>query len=85
MEYARRHREDRPATYQIRVQGQIAARWASWFDEITISVVEADRSPTVTTLSGEFVDQAALMGLLQKLYSLGFLLLDVTREELDEY
>lgn len=67
-------------TYQIRVRGQISERWAHWFEEMTIG---ADAAGT-TVLSGPLADQAALLGLLQKLYTLGMPLLSVRRVESGE-
>ena len=67
---------DRPASYQIQVPGQLDESWAEWAEGITITVdSESDGSP-VTTLSGDF-DQAALQGLLRRLYSLGLPLISV--------
>lgn len=75
--------QDQPATYQIRVQGWISERWANWFDNMTITVTDEDEddAPAITTLTGTVADQAALLGLLQKLYTLGFPLLLVRRKE----
>lgn len=68
-----------PATYRIQVQGLISERWADWFSGMTIAPESADGELMITTLVGEMEDQAALMGLMQKLYSLGHLLLEVRR------
>jgi hypothetical protein len=38
----------------------------------------------ITTLTGRIMDQAALQGLLQKLYSLGLVLLKVERSRIDQ-
>jgi hypothetical protein len=48
-----------------------------------VTIEERGDSPVITTLAGELVDQAALMGLLHKLYNLGFVLLEVNRQEID--
>ncbi len=77
---SQRYRQGQPATYQIQVQGWISERWADWFDDMTITVDEDDVS-AVTTLTGTVADQAALLGLLQKLYNLGLPLLLVRRRE----
>ena len=84
-----RFRQDQPATYQIQVQGWISERWADWFDDMTITLGDEDDagqpggSLAVTTLTGVVADQAALLGLLQKLYTLGLPLLLVRRKEVD--
>ena len=67
---------DRPATYEIKVPGELDTGWADWAGSMSFAVeTEADGSP-VTTLTGTF-DQAALQGLLRRLYSLGLPLISV--------
>ena len=67
---------DRPATYQIKVPGHLDESWADWTGWMTITVdTEGDGLP-VTILTGT-VDQAALQGLLRRLYSLGLPLISV--------
>jgi len=61
---------------EIRVRGQIDEHWTSWFEDLTLSYVEA-----VTVLSGVVQDQAALYGLLAKLRDLGLPLISVSSEE----
>jgi hypothetical protein len=60
---------DRPATYQIKVPGELDESRSDWPSGMTITVESEDERPPVTTLTGT-VDQAALQGLL-RLYSLG--------------
>lgn len=72
-------RQDRPALYQICVQGRISDRWSNWFGGLTVTTDESEDGTAVTSVSGVLVDQAALLGLLQKLYSLGCSLLEVKR------
>jgi hypothetical protein len=75
---------DCPTFYQIQVQGCVSGRWADWFDDMTIAVRDDGGSLPMTTLTGPVVDQAALLGMLQKLYTLGFPLLLVRRKEADD-
>jgi hypothetical protein len=70
-------------TYQIQVEGRISERWAHWFEDMVITVHEREHGPAVTTLTGAVADQAALLGLLQKLYTLQLTLLLVRRREVD--
>ena len=72
------------ATYEIQVQGRLDASWSDWFDDVTITVETADDAPAITRLTGLVADQAALHGLLQKLYTLGLPLLLVERKEANE-
>ena len=71
---------DQPVRYEIQVQGHLNASWADWFDNVTITVKSGDDAPASTTLTGLLADQAALHGLLQKLYILGLPLLLVKRK-----
>ena len=68
-------------TYQIRVQGQISKRWSHWFEEMTIQANPGADADATSVLIGPVADQAALLGLLQKLYTLGLPLLSVRRIE----
>jgi len=73
---------DRPATYEIRVPGHIGESWSDWAGGMTIAVECECEGPPVTTLTGT-VDQAALLGLLRRLYSLGLPLISVICVEAD--
>ena len=61
---------DRPTTYQIKVPGVINKRWVNMNAEISVRFGSEDDDLPVTTLTIT-VDQAALHGLLRRLYSLG--------------
>ena len=67
---------DRPAPYEIKVPGQLDQSWADWIGGLTIRVESEGEGPPITILSGE-IDQAALQGLLRRLYSLGLPLISV--------
>ena len=67
---------DRPATYQIKVPGELEESWSVWVEKMTIMVESKDDGPPVTTLPVT-IDQAALQGLLHRLYSLGLPLISV--------
>lgn len=74
---------DCPVIYQITVQGYLDESRSDWFDGMDIEPqVDAD-GRSVTKLTGKVVDQAALHGLLRKLYDLGLSLLTIKRIELD--
>jgi hypothetical protein len=61
--------------YEIRFKGHLEARWAAWFDGL--SLTQDDDGTTV--VRGPVVDQAALHGLLQKVRDIGLPLVSVTR------
>ena len=67
---------DQPVTYQIRVPGIIDNTWLDWFGEIDVDTGSDENGLPITTLVGTF-DQAALIGLLRQLYSLGLPLISV--------
>ena len=62
--------------YQIKVQGKLDESWSSWFSGLTITL-EGD----TTTLTGAVVDQAALRGILSKLWDLNLALISVNQIE----
>ena len=71
---------DKSASYQIRVQGHVSQRVA---ERLGLSIAEVDEpDQIVTTLSGRIVDQAALLGILNSLYGMGFSLLSVECQSL---
>lgn len=65
--------------YQIRVQGWIGEGWANWFDGMTMIYEGVDDDSSITILTGPVLDQAALRGLLSKVWDLNLTLLSVTR------
>ena len=69
----------KPTIYQITVIGRLAPDWADCLGGLTITTNESG-SQTTTMLSGEFMDQAALMGVLNNLYSFSFIILSVERQ-----
>ncbi len=72
---------DQPATYRIRIQGALDSHWAEYFEDMQIAVETADDGSAITTLTGQLPDQAAVQGVLQKLYNLGFPLIAAEKIE----
>jgi len=68
---------------QIRVQGWIGERWANWFDGMAMTYEGAGDDSPITVLTGPVVDQAALRGLLTKIWDLNLALISVRRIEMD--
>jgi hypothetical protein len=76
---------EQPATYQIKVQGQLDERWWSeWFDGMTLTFESASNSLPITTLTGAVADQAKLRGILSKIWDLNMTVISVTQVELDK-
>lgn len=65
--------------YEIRLTGHLDARWAAWFDGLTVT----HESDGITVLRGPIADQAALHGVIQRVRDLGLPLISVTRIETD--
>ena len=68
---------DQPATYEIKVPGHFDESWSDWVGGMTITVEHESNKAPVTTLTGTVADQAALQGVLRRLYSLGLPLISV--------
>ncbi len=68
---------DQPAVYQIKVQGRLDQTWADWLDNLAIAYETSTNAGPVTSLTGPITDQAALHGLLYRIYSLGLPLLSL--------
>jgi len=66
-----------PGRYEIRLHGHLDARWAAWFDGLSLTR-EGDGT---TVIRGPVADQAALHGLLSKVRDLGLPLVSVTHCE----
>lgn len=64
-----------PRQYEIRIKGHLTARWAAWFDGMTLTT----GGDGITVLQGPVADQAALHGLLQRVRDIGLPLLSVTQ------
>ena len=67
---------DQPATYQIRIPGAIDLQHADWAGNMALVVEGEELGNPITTLTGE-LDQAALHGLLRRLYAQGLPIISV--------
>jgi hypothetical protein len=66
--------DDTPV-YQIRVKGQFDESWSDWLGGLTIT----PQPDGTTLLCGSIVDQAALHGILDRLYGLNLSILSVVQ------
>jgi hypothetical protein len=59
--------------FKIRIRGHLSCEWSDWFENMEIRLLENGE----TVLYGPIADQAALMGILNKLVRLNLPLLSV--------
>ena len=64
----------RAGYYEIRVKGQLDESWSDWLEGLEVRLLDNGEM----ILSGYIGDQAALMGLLNKLYGLNLALLSLS-------
>jgi hypothetical protein len=64
--------------YEIKVAGQLDPAWSDWLSGLTV-MVEHGGVNAITTFAGQVRDQAALRGILTKLWDLNLTLLSVTQ------
>jgi hypothetical protein len=72
--------QHKPGRCEIRVKGRLDAKWAAWFDGLSLT----HESDGTTIIQGPVADQAALHGLLRKVRDLGLPLISVTHVEPDQ-
>jgi hypothetical protein len=69
--------------YQIKMQGKLDESWSAWFDGLTITFESGSDGSSITILIGPVVDQAALRGILFRIWDLNLTLISVTQIETD--
>ena len=62
-------------TYEIHIKGHLDESWSDWLEGMEVKLLENGEM----FLFGHIGDQAALMGLLNKLYRLNLTLLSVSK------
>lgn len=76
---SRRRGPQQQIVYQICVQGELDASWADWLSGLTVT--QEGGNPPLTTLTGPVADQAALRGIVNKLWDLNLTLLSLAAVE----
>ena len=71
---------DQTCFYEIHVEGHLADRWSDWFEGLAIR----NDLNGETILSGLLTDQAALLGVLNKIQALNLTLISVNRSSVNE-
>ena len=67
--------------YQIKIRGWIGKRWANWFGGLAMCYEGTEDDSPLTVLTGPVADQAALRGILARIWDLNLTLLSVIRVE----
>jgi hypothetical protein len=62
---------------EIRIKGHLAPEWTDWLDGAAI-IHEANGEAVIT---GQLPDQAALLGLLNRLHTLNLAIISVSRSD----
>ena len=66
-----------PGEYQIEVLGHLDDGLSYWFEDLTVRTGYSKDGTPITTLSGRFVDQAALHGVLATIRDLNLPLISL--------
>ena len=72
-----RLRLETPATYRIRVQGDLDRKWSDYLQGMSVAAGRDENQHPVTVLTGQLIDQTALLGVLNGLYNYHLPLLSV--------
>lgn len=67
--------------YEIKIQGNVDPSWSDWLNGLTLRAETHPRFGCVTALTGPVTDQAALRGILNRLWDLNLCLISVTEIE----
>jgi hypothetical protein len=67
--------------YRIVVQGELDDSWSEWMGDVSLDRFDRVHGSGNTTIFSEIPDQAALRGLLNKIWDLNLTLISVNRQE----
>ncbi len=70
--------------YRIRVGGILDPNWSEWLESMSIVAEQQPNGYNTTVLTGRVVDQAALRGILTRLWDLNLDVISVTRIDREE-
>jgi hypothetical protein len=72
------------AEYEIKVEGELDESWEAWFSSMIVALEKSTDCPTTTTLTGALADQAALRGMLCRIWDLNLTIVSVRRIDEEE-
>ena len=67
--------------YRIVVQGELDDSWSEWMGDVSLDRFNRRHDSGNTTIFSEIPDQAALRGLINKIWDLNLTLISVNRQE----
>jgi hypothetical protein len=70
-------KEAKLAIYEIKIEGHLKEAWAEWLNGMVVSIQNLNNETHNTTITVHVPDQAALRGVLNKLWDLNLTLLSV--------
>lgn len=73
-----------PSMYQIKVKGKVAITCSDWLNGLSELVEVEPGGSHVTTLTGIIPDQAALRGILSRIWNLNMTILSVQRMDCEQ-
>lgn len=76
-DFYQKHESSKPEIYQIIIKERLDQSWAAWFENMTISIEKGKDGLPVTVLTGTIPDQAALSGILNKIWNFSLTVLSV--------
>jgi predicted RNA binding protein with dsRBD fold (UPF0201 family) len=69
-----------PISYEIKIHEILQDKWMHWLKDATIHIIDFDVNEAYTTISITVPDQAALRGILNKLWDLNSTLVSVNKK-----
>jgi len=67
-------------TLHIKIKGYLKENWAKWLNGMVISIKNQNREK-ITTITVSIPDQAALRGIMNKLWDLNLTLISVSSQD----
>ena len=71
--------ESAPQRYRIRIQGNLDPRWSEWLADMSIASERNESGASAVVLTGFLGDQAALRGVLNRLWDLNLAVISVDK------
>jgi hypothetical protein len=69
------------AIYKIRISGHLKDSWADWLNGMVVGIHHSMNDENATTITVQVPDQAALRGLLNKLWDLNLTLFSINPQD----